>query len=649
MTYDAGDYNASLKKAMELADYKGFAKRKREAARHGKLRGIGFSTYIEACGIAPSQAVGSLGAGVGLWESAEVRVNPTGSVEVLTGSHSHGQGHETTFAQLVSERLGIPIENVSVVHGDTDKVQFGMGTYGSRSGAVGMSAIVKALDKVEAKAKKVAAHLLEAAEGDIEFKDGKFSVAGTDKSAAWGDVTLNAYIAHKFSGQELEPGLKEGAFYDPTNFTFPAGCHICEVEVDPETGNTEIVAWTAVDDFGVIVNPMIVEGQVHGGIAQGIGQALCEGAIYDKDGQLVTGSFMDYAMPRANHVPTLKVDDDGHQMPVQSARHQGLRRSRRHRRARRRHQRHHRCHRNRSPRHAGNAAGGVGGAAEIGQVGAARGMKRDQWRTTMYSFTFHRPETLRQAVNLLSKNEDAKLLAGGHTLLPTMKLRLANPPQLIDLSRIEGLAGIELSGRSLTIGAMTRHADVHSSPVVQQAIPVLAKLAGLIGDPAVRHMGTIGGSVANNDPSADYPAACLGLGATIITNKRRIKADDFFTGMFSTALEPAEIITKVSFPIPKKAAYQKFRNQASRYALVGVFVAKRGSDIRVAVTGAGANGVFRVTAFEEALKKRFSPKSLDGLTVSPDGLNSDIHGNAEYRAHLIGVLARRAVAEAVGK
>jgi carbon-monoxide dehydrogenase large subunit len=308
MTYDAGDYNASLKKAMELADYKGFAKRKREAARQGKLRGIGFSAYIEACGIAPSQAVGSLGAGVGLWESAEVRVNPTGSVEVLTGCHSHGQGHETTFAQLVSDRLGISIDNISVVHGDTDKVQFGMGTYGSRSGPVGMSAIVKALDKVEAKAKKVAAHMLEAAEGDIEFKDGKFSVAGTDKSAAWGDVTLNAYIAHKFSGQELEPGLKEGAFYDPTNFTFPAGCHICEVEVDPETGNTDIVAWTGVNDFGVIINPMIVEGQVHGGIAQGIGQALCEGAIYNKDGQLVTGSFMDYAMPRANHLPTLKVE-----------------------------------------------------------------------------------------------------------------------------------------------------------------------------------------------------------------------------------------------------------------------------------------------------------------------------------------------------
>ena len=308
MTYDAGDYHASLSKALELADVKTFSKRKRESERAGKLRGLGFSTYIEACGIAPSQAVGSLGCGVGLWELAEVRVNPTGSVEVLTGCHQHGQGHETTFAQLVSERLGIPIENVSIVHGDTDKVQFGMGTYGSRSGAVGMSAIVKALDKVEAKAKKVAAHLLEAAESDIEFKDGKFTVAGTDKAAAWGDVTLNAYIAHKFAGAELEPGLKEGAFYDPTNFTFPAGCHICEVEVDPETGITEIVGWTAVDDFGTVVNPMIVEGQVHGGIAQGVGQALLEGAVYDKDGQLVSGSFMDYCLPRAEDFPKFTVD-----------------------------------------------------------------------------------------------------------------------------------------------------------------------------------------------------------------------------------------------------------------------------------------------------------------------------------------------------
>jgi aerobic carbon-monoxide dehydrogenase medium subunit len=267
----------------------------------------------------------------------------------------------------------------------------------------------------------------------------------------------------------------------------------------------------------------------------------------------------------------------------------------------------------------------------------------------MYAFTFHRPQTLRQAANLLAKNEEAKLLAGGHTLLPTMKLRLAGPPQLVDLALVDGLSGIELKGRSLTIGAMTRHNDVNTSSVVAQAIPALAKLAGMIGDPAVRHMGTIGGSIANNDPNADYPAACLGLGATIITNKRRIKADDFFTGMFSNALEPAEIITKVSFPIPKRAAYQKFKNQASRFALVGVFVSKRGSDIRVAVTGAGANGVFRVPSFEEALKKRFSPKSLEGMSIPADGMNSDIHGSAEYRAHLVGVLARRAVAEAIGK
>jgi aerobic carbon-monoxide dehydrogenase large subunit len=307
MNYDAGDYHASLKKALELADYDGLARRKRDSARRGMLRGVGFSTYIEACGIAPSQAVGSLGCGVGLWESAEVRVNPTGSIEVLTGCHQHGQGHETTFAQVVSERLGVPIENVSVVHGDTDKVQFGMGTYGSRSGAVGISAIVKALDKIEAKARKVAAHMMEVAEGDVTLSDGKFTVSGTDKSVAWGDVALNAYIAHKFAGQELEPGLKEGAFYDPINFTFPAGCHICEVEVDPQTGQSEIVAWTAVDDFGTVVNPMIVEGQVHGGIAQGVGQALLEQAFYDKDGQLITGSLMDYCLPRAQDLPALKI------------------------------------------------------------------------------------------------------------------------------------------------------------------------------------------------------------------------------------------------------------------------------------------------------------------------------------------------------
>ena len=308
MNYDIGDYPASLKKALELVDYDGYGARKSSSEAAGKKRGIGFSTYIEACGIAPSAAVGSLGAGVGLWESAEVRVNPTGSVEVLTGSHSHGQGHETTFAQLVSERLGVPIDQVEIVHGDTDSVQFGMGTYGSRSGAVGMSAIDRALDKVVAKAKKIAAHMMEAAEGDVEFSDGNFSIAGTDKKLAFPEVSLAAYVGHQFPTDEIEPGLKEGAFYDPANFTFPAGCHICELEVDPETGTTEILKMVAVDDFGRIINPMIVEGQVHGGIAQGIGQALLEHGIYEADsGQLLTGTFMDYTMPRADDLPAFDV------------------------------------------------------------------------------------------------------------------------------------------------------------------------------------------------------------------------------------------------------------------------------------------------------------------------------------------------------
>ncbi len=264
----------------------------------------------------------------------------------------------------------------------------------------------------------------------------------------------------------------------------------------------------------------------------------------------------------------------------------------------------------------------------------------------MYNFTYHRPSGLRQAGNMLEKLEDAKILAGGQTLIPTMKQRLASPANLIDLGRVEGLSGIELKGRSIVIGAMTRHAEVATSPVVHENLAALADVAEQIGDPHVRHMGTLGGSVANNDPNADYPAACLGLGATIITTKRRIKADEFFTGLFETALAPDEIIRSVMFPLVKKAAYMKFPNPASRYALVGVFVSKRGSEIRVAVTGAGASGVFRVAAFEEALKKRFSPKSLDGLTVPATGLNSDIHGSAEYRAHLIGVMARRAVAKA---
>jgi len=308
LLYDIGDYEATMAAAIKLADVAGFPQRRKEAEARGKLRGLGYAAYIEACGIAPSAVAGALGARAGLFEAGEIRVHPTGSVTVFTGSHSHGQGHETTFAQVVADRLGLPMESVNIVHGDTSKVLFGMGTYGSRSLAVGGTAIVKALDKIIAKGKKIAAHLLEAAEGDIEYDRGVFKVAGTDKQKMFGEVAFAAYVPHNYPHDKLEPGLNENAFYDPSNFTFPAGTYVCEVEIDRDTGTTRVVNFTAVDDFGKIVNPMIVEGQVHGGITQGIGQALTEGCRYDATGQLTTGSFMDYCIPRADDVPFYKVD-----------------------------------------------------------------------------------------------------------------------------------------------------------------------------------------------------------------------------------------------------------------------------------------------------------------------------------------------------
>jgi aerobic carbon-monoxide dehydrogenase large subunit len=308
LQYDTGNYEASLNAALDLIDYRGFAARKAASEKAGKKRGVGFSCYIEACGLAPSQLAISLGAGVGLYESGEVRVNPTGSVTVFTGSHSHGQGHETTFAQIVSDRLGVPFEQVEVVHGDTGRVEFGLGTYGSRSAAVGGSALMKASDKIIAKGKKIAAHLLDTSEDQIDFGDGLFKQRKSNRSVKFAEVAFAAYVPAKYPIEDVEPGLSEKAFYDPKNFTFPAGAHICEVEVDPETGLTKVVNFIAVDDFGKVINPMIVEGQVHGGLAQGIGQALLEHGIYDASGQLTTGSYMDYCMPRADDLPSFKVD-----------------------------------------------------------------------------------------------------------------------------------------------------------------------------------------------------------------------------------------------------------------------------------------------------------------------------------------------------
>ncbi|MEZ5869099.1 MAG: xanthine dehydrogenase family protein molybdopterin-binding subunit [Defluviimonas denitrificans] len=308
VAYDTGNYQATMDVLEKIADLAGFEKRRAESAKKGLWRGLGVNCYIEACGIAPSNLVGQLGARAGLYESATVRVNATGGIVVMTGSHSHGQGHETAFPQVISEMIGIPESQVEIVHGDTANTPMGMGTYGSRSLAVGGSAMVKATNKIIAKAKKIAAHLLEASDGDIELKDGKFTVAGTDKSVDWGSVCLAAYVPHNYPLAELEPGLEETAFYDPSNFTYPSGAYACEVEVDPDTGKVTVCAFAAADDFGNVINPMIVEGQVHGGLAQGIGQALLEGAVYDENGQLLSGSYMDYAMPRADDVPFYTVD-----------------------------------------------------------------------------------------------------------------------------------------------------------------------------------------------------------------------------------------------------------------------------------------------------------------------------------------------------
>ena len=308
LQYDTGDFHACMDQAQELAEVAGFEQRKAASAAKGLLRGIGYSSYIEACGIAPSNIAGALGARAGLFECGEVRVHPTGSVTVFTGSHSHGQGHETTFAQVVAARLGLSVDQVDVVHGDTGRVPFGMGTYGSRSISVGGAAIMRALDKIEAKAKKIAAHLMEASDEDIEFANGNFTVKGTDKTIPFAQVALTAYVPHNYPLDKLEPGLNETAFYDPTNFTVPGGTYICEVEIDPSTGVTRVDRFTAVDDFGTIINPMIVEGQVHGGLVQGIGQALMENCVYDPEsGQLLTGSFQDYAMPRADDFPQFKL------------------------------------------------------------------------------------------------------------------------------------------------------------------------------------------------------------------------------------------------------------------------------------------------------------------------------------------------------
>jgi aerobic carbon-monoxide dehydrogenase large subunit len=306
--YDSGNYGPALDRALQMLDYKKLRGDQEAARKQGRHVGIGFATYIEACGPAPSQVAGALGAQAGLWESAHVRVHPTGKITVFTGSHSHGQGHETTFAQLAADELGLPMEDVEIVHGDTASVPFGMGTYGSRSTAVGGAAIHTSIQKIKEKGKKIAAHLLEANEADLDYTDGKFFVKGSPgRNKTFQDVALMAYLAHNLP-KGLEPGLEATSFWDPPNFVFPFGTHVAVVEVEPDTGKVKLQRYVAVDDVGRVINPMIVDGMVHGGIAQGVAQALWEYAQYDDGGQLVTGSMMDYALPKADDLPSFETD-----------------------------------------------------------------------------------------------------------------------------------------------------------------------------------------------------------------------------------------------------------------------------------------------------------------------------------------------------
>jgi carbon-monoxide dehydrogenase large subunit len=308
LQYDSGDYEPALDKALHRLGYAKLRDEQAALRKQGRYLGIGFSSYLEACGLAPSKVVGSLGAQAGQWESGVVRVMPTGKIEVLTGSHSHGQGHETAFAQVVADELQVPMGDITIVHGDTGRMPFGWGSYGSRSAAVGLSAIKLAADKIRDKATRIAAHLLEAAIEDVEYVDGQFRVKGVpDRSKSWFDVSLQAHLCHNMP-EGVEPGLEASHFYDPANFVYPFGTHIAVVEVDADTGRTKLRRYVAVDDCGTQINPLIVEGQIHGGIAHGMGQALLEEGGYDDQGQLTTGSFLEYAMPRADDMPSIELD-----------------------------------------------------------------------------------------------------------------------------------------------------------------------------------------------------------------------------------------------------------------------------------------------------------------------------------------------------
>ena len=527
------------------------------------------------CGLAPSRVLGSLAYGAGGWEHASIRVLPTGKVEVVTGVSAHGQGHETAFSQIVADQLGVPFEDIEVLHGDTVSSARGLDTYGSRSLAVGGIAIVKAAEKVIAKARPIAAHLMEAAEDDLEFAAGKFSVRGTEKAVGLGDIAIAVFTAADLP-DGIEPNLDSEATYDPENFSFPHGTHLCAVEVDTETGAVAIRKYVCVDDVGHVVNPMIVEGQVHGGLAQGIAQALYEDAVYDESGTMLSGSFAEYLVPGAPDLPTFVTDRTetpatGNPLGVKGVGESGTIAS--------------------TPAVVNSVIDAVRhlGVRDIVMpcspmrvwkaITAAPRQRHGtgRWAVIPSNFDYVAPTTLDEAVSALAAaGEDAKVLGGGQSLMPVLRLRMAAPTTVVDLGRIAELRGVREDGDAIVIGAMTTHHDVAHDETVRRHAALLSEASATVADPQIRHRGTFGGGIAHADPAGDLCAPAVALDATMVcvgpNGRREVAAADFFTDYFTTALEPDEILAEVR--IPKHtgwvAHYEKFHRVEQSWSMVAV-------------------------------------------------------------------------------
>jgi carbon-monoxide dehydrogenase large subunit len=658
VVYDSGDYEGTLDRMLEMLDLEALRREQATLREQGVYRGVGFSTYTEVCGLAPSRVVGPTGFGLqaGLWESAVVRVHLTGAVTVYTGTSGHGQGHETVFAQLVADKLGVSPEIIDVVHGDTGAGPMGLGTYGSRSIPVGGEAIARAADKVVEKAKRIVAHQLEAAPEDIEVADGLFRVRGTDQGLGLADVSGIAHVRPELMPEGMEPALEEQAFFDPENFVFPFGAHACVVDVDVETGKVTIVRYVAVDDCGNPLNPLLIDGQVHGGIVHGLGQALYEQIVYDENGQLVTGSFVDYALPTAAEMPSFELDRTVTPSPVNSMGVKGI-----------------------------GEAGTIASSPTVvnaildalrplgvtyidmpctpsgRRAGPLAFPSRREGRCGMIpaEFEYVRPASLQEAIRALADGgEDAKLLAGGHSLIPLMKLRLATPTLLVDIAAVPGLGGIQRENGHWRIGALTRHVDLQSDP----ALGIAQEAAALIADQQVRNRGTIGGSLAHGDPASDLPTVLVAAEGSVTaqgpTGQRTIGAGELFRDYLTTTLAPDEVLTEVRLPALEGYghAYEKFTRRAEDWAMVGVCALVKGNDgvcedVRVAFTNMGSTPL-RASALEDAL--RGQPLTAEAIAAAAeqaaDGTSppADLNASADYKQHLARVLSRRALARAAG-